>query len=180
MKISHNFKQKIDMAKKRKATTKKPPSVGKNPPSVAKKPPSDPQDNHEEDSDDAEKERNKIKEQLLRAHEENENLKRKVQKLQTESNRVIDLAKQGRLSNVDVTLQANVISTARKVIFLKCPYIADHDQLVKCTRVVGRRMSIAEGEMETFVALYKATVNNAITTRRNANIQQVRKKLKGK
>ena len=129
---------------------------------------------------DVEAETRKYEEELQKAKEENENLRRKVQKLQSDSNRVIYLAKQGRLTNIDVTLQANVISTARKIIYPKCPYISSHEHLVKCTRIVGKKMSIAIDEMDEFIALYKSTVNNAITTRRNANVQQVRRKLQGR
>ena len=150
------------MTKKRKATTKKTATA------------------EQVNTDELESAKKKYEEELNKAREENENLKRKMQKLQHDNNKVVDLAKQGKLSNIDVTLQANVISTARKVIYPKCPYISTHEHLVKCTKIVGKRMNIASDKMDAFVALYRTTVNNAITTKRNANIQQCRRKIKGK
>lgn len=125
-------------------------------------------------------ERRRHEEDLKNARRETEDLRNLVRKMQQDNDKMmIDMTKNDN-DKIDVTLRANVISTARKVVYPKCPYISTNEQLLKCTKIVGKKMNIKKEEFHRFVALYKGVVNTAITTRRNANIQQVRKKLDGK
>ena len=118
---------------------------------------------------------------MEQARKETEELKKLVRKMQEDNEKiVIDMSKNDQ-DKIDVTLRANVISTARKVVYPKCPYISTNEQLLKCTKIVGKKMNITRDNFDRFVMLYKGVVNtSSITTRRNANIQQVRKKLDGK
>ena len=128
-----------------------------------------------------ERERKQHLEDLEMARKETEDLKKLVRRMQQDKEKIIiENSKSDRTDKIDVTLRANVISTARKVVYPKCPYISTDEQLIKCTKIVGKKMKITREDMPRFVALYKGIVNTAITTRRNANIQQVRKKLDGK
>ena len=131
-------------------------------------------------SDELERERKKHEEDMEQARKETEELKKLVRKMQEDNEKiVIDMSKNDQ-DKIDVTLRANVISTARKVVYPKCPYISTNEQLLKCTKIVGKKMNITRDNFDRFVMLYKGVVNTSITTRRNANIQQVRKKLDGK
>ena len=128
-----------------------------------------------------ERERKQHLEDLEMARKETEDLKKLVRRMQQVKEKIIiENSKSDRTDKIDVTLRANVISTARKVVYPKCPYISTDEQLMKCTKIVGKKMKINKQDMQRFVTLYKGIVNTAITTRRNANIQQVRKKLEGK
>ena len=131
-------------------------------------------------SDELERERKKHEEDMEQARKETEELKKLVRKMQEDNEKiVIDMSKNDQ-DKIDVTLRANVISTARKVVYPRCPYISTNEQLLKCTKIVGKKMNITRDNFDRFVMLYKGVVNTSITTRRNANIQQVRKKLDGK
>ena len=131
-------------------------------------------------SGELERERKKYEEDMEQARKETEELKKLVRKMQEDNEKiVIDMSKNDQ-DKIDVTLRANVISTARKVVYPKCPYISTNEQLLKCTKIVGKKMNITRDNFDRFVMLYKGVVNTSITTRRNANIQQVRKKLDGK
>ena len=131
------------------------------------------------DSVRLEVERKKHEEDLENAKRETEDLKKLVRKLQHDNDRIMIDMTRNEHDKIDVTLRANVISTARKIVYPKCPYISTNEQLLKCTKIVGRKMNIKKEDFHRFVALYKGVVNTAITTRRNANIQQVRKTLDG-
>ena len=149
------------MAKKRKTNSKQGPCA------------------QQQKLDDIERERTVQDEQLQQARQEAEELKELVHKLR--SNIQKDDDKEGKVqqNKIDITLKANVINTARKIVYPKCPYISTHEQLLRCTKMVGKRMGIPSEQFGNFVLMYKSTVNSAISTRRNANIQQVRRKLNG-
>ena len=130
--------------------------------------------------DDIERERTVQDEQLQQARQEAEELKELVHKLRSNIQKNDDKEGKVQQNKIDITLKANVINTARKIAYpLKCPYISTHEQLLRCTKMVGEKMGVPSEQFGNFVSLYKSTVNSAIATRRNANIQQVRKKLNG-
>lgn len=164
LKINYDIieNNKSNMANKRKGTTKKGRSA------------------QEQQLQDMERERKMHNEELRKARQEAEELKELVNKLRSDNQKFVYRRNVGQQDKIDVTLQANVISTTRKIIYPKCPYISTEAQLMKCTKIVGKKMSIPSEQLDSFISLYKNTVNSAIATRRNANIQQVRKKLDGK
>ena len=89
------------------------------------------------DSVRLEVERKKHEEDLENAKRETEDLKKLVRKLQHDNDRIMIDMTRNEHDKIDVTLRANVISTARKIVYPKCPYISTNEQLLKCTKIVG-------------------------------------------
>ena len=118
------------MAKKRKTNSKQGPCA------------------QQQKLDDIERERTVQDEQLQQARQEAEELKELVHKLR--SNIQKDDDKEGKVqqNKIDITLKANVINTARKIVYPKCPYISTHEQLLRCTKMVGGKWAYQANSLE--------------------------------
>ena len=77
-------------------------------------------------------------------------------------------------------LLTTVVEFTKRVVYPVCPYVSNSEQLDKCMRILGNELDLPDSKKALFQYGYKHTVNSAIASRRNADVQSVRKELKGK
>ena len=100
--------------------------------------------------------------------------------MQTQTNRVINLAREGKIDAFDDSFRTTVIAVTKRVIYPLCQYISNSDQLDKCMNILANEMGLCEPKKSVFQFGYKHTVNSAIASRRNADVQAIRRELKSK
>ena len=110
---------------------------------------------------------------------ENERLKQLNKTIQKENTKVISLARDGRIDNFDETFKTTVVATTKRVIYPICPYMSNPTQLDKCMTVLAAELQLPEAKKKWFCVGFKHTVNSAIASRRNADIQCIRRELLG-
>ena len=110
---------------------------------------------------------------------ENERLKQLNKTIQKENTKVISLARDGRVDNFDETFMTTVVATTNRIIYPICPYMSNPMQLEKCMVVLAAELQLPETKKKWFCVGFKHTVNSAIASRRNADIQCIRRELLG-
>ena len=110
---------------------------------------------------------------------ENERLKQLNKTIQKENTKVISLARDGRIDNFDETFKTTVVATTKRIIYPICPYMSNPAQLEKCMVVLASELQLPETKKKWFCVGFKHTVNSAIASRRNADIQCIRRELLG-
>ena len=110
---------------------------------------------------------------------ENERLKELNITMQKENNKVISLARNGRIDGFDESFKTTVTAVAKRVIYPICPYMSNPAQLEKCMLIMAAELQLPESKKKWFCVGYKHTVNSAISSRRNADIQLIRRQLLG-
>ena len=110
---------------------------------------------------------------------ENERLKELNISMQKENNKVISLARNGRIDGFDETFRTTVTAVAKRVIYPICPYMSNPAQLEKCMLIMAAELQLPESKKKWFCVGYKHTVNSAVSSRRNADIQFIRRQVLG-
>lgn len=62
---------------------------------------------------------------------ENERLRHLNKTIQRENNKVMSLAREGRLDAFDETFKTTVVAITKQVVYPRCPYVSHPDQLDK-------------------------------------------------
>ena len=106
-------------------------------------------------------------------------LRKLTQTMQSQTNKVINLAREGKMDAFDDSFRTTVIAVTKRVIYPVCQYVSNSDQLNKCMEILANEMQLTDSKKAVFHYGYKHTVNSAIASRRNADVQSVRKELKG-
>ena len=106
-------------------------------------------------------------------------LRRLTQTMQSQTNKVINLAREGKMDAFDDSFRTTVIAVTKRVIYPLCQYISNSEQLDKCMKILGNELALSDAKKAVFQFGYKHTVNSAIASRRNADVQAIRKELKG-
>lgn len=114
-----------------------------------------------------------------RQKREIERLRKLTQTMQHQTNKVITLAREGRIDAFDDSFKTTVMVLTKKEIYPICQYISNSEQLDKCMRILARQLQLNEQSSLGFCVNYKHAVNSAIASRRNADVQLIRKELKG-
>ena len=114
-----------------------------------------------------------------RQKREIERLRKLTQTMQHQTNKVITLAREGRIDAFDDSFKTTVMVLTKKEIYPICQYISNSEQLDKCMRILARQLQLNEQSSLGFCVNYKHAVNSAIASRRNAYVQLIRKELKG-
>ena len=99
---------------------------------------------------------------------ENERLKELNISMQKENNKVMSLARSGRIDGFDESFKTTVTAVAKRVIYPICPYMSNPAQLDKCMLIMAAEMQLPESKKKWFCVGYKHTVNSAVSSRRNA------------
>ena len=103
-----------------------------------------------------------------------------TQTIQTQTNKVINLAREGKMDAFDDSFKTTVVEFTKRVVYPVCPSVSNSEQLDKCMRILGSELDLPDSKKTLFQYGYKHTVNSTIASRRNADVQSVRKELKGK
>ena len=118
-------------------------------------------------------------EEFERMRLENERLKELNKTMQRENNKVISLARDGRIDAFDESFKTTVIALTKRVVYPRCPYVSNQLQLEKCMLILAAELELSETKKNWFCVGFKHTVNSAIAARRNSDIQCIRRELKG-
>ena len=110
---------------------------------------------------------------------ENERLKQLNKTIQKENNKVISLARDGRIDDFDETFKTTVVAVTKRIVYPICPYMSNPAQLDKCMIILAAELQLPETKKKWFCVGFKHTVNSAISSRRNADIQCIRRELLG-
>ena len=110
---------------------------------------------------------------------ENERLKELNKTMQRENNKVISLARDGRIDAFDESFKTTVVAVTKRIVYPRCPYISNQVQLDKCMLILAAELELSETKKNWFCVGFKHTVNGAIAARRNSDIQCIRREMKG-
>ena len=110
---------------------------------------------------------------------ENERLRQLNKTIQRENNKVMSLARDGRLDAFDESFKTTVVAITKQVVYPRCPYVSHPDQLDKCMLIIAAELELSENKKRWFCVGFKHTVNGAIAAKRNSDIQCMRRELKG-
>ena len=110
---------------------------------------------------------------------ENERLRQLNRTIQRENNKVMSLARDGRIDGFDETFKTTVVAITKQVVYPRCPYVSHPDQLDKCMLIIAAELELSESKKHWFCVGFKHTVNGAIAAKRNSDIQCMRRELKG-
>ena len=110
---------------------------------------------------------------------ENDRLRKLNLTMQRENNKVINLAREGRIDAFDDSFRTTVVSVTKHVVYPRCPYVSNAEQLDKCMLLLATELDLQESKKAGFCINYKHTVNSAIAAKRNADVQMIRKEMKG-
>lgn len=110
---------------------------------------------------------------------ENERLRQLNKTIQRENNKVLSLARDGRLDAFDESFKTTVIAVTKQVVYPRCPYVSNPVQLDKCMLILATELELSESKKRWFCVGFKHTVNGAIAAKRNSDIQCIRRELKG-
>ena len=107
-------------------------------------------------------------------------LRQLTETMQTQTNKVINLAREGKIDTFDDSFKTTVVEFTKRVIYPVCPYVSNSEQLDKCMKILANELELTDAKKAMFLYGYKHTVSSAIASRRNADVQSIRKELKGK
>lgn len=119
-------------------------------------------------------------EEYERQKQEIMRLRQLTETMQTQTNKVINLAREGKMDAFDDSFKTTVVEFTKRIIYPVCPYVSNSEQLDKCMKILANELELTDSKKAMFQYGYKHTVSSAIASKRNADVQSVRKELKGK
>ena len=75
---------------------------------------------------------------------ENERLKELNKTMQRENNKVISLARDGRIDAFDESFKTTVVAVTKRIVYPRCPYISNQVQLDKCMLILAAELELSE------------------------------------
>ena len=118
-------------------------------------------------------------EEFEKIQHENERLRQLNKTIQRENNKVMSLARDGRLDSYDESFKATVVALTKQVVYPRCPYVSNPVQLDKCMLILASELALNESKKRWFCVGFKHTVNGTIAAKRNSDIQCMRREMKG-
>ena len=118
-------------------------------------------------------------EEFERMKVENERLRQLNKTIQRENNKVMSLAREGRIDAFDESFKATVVALTKQVVYPRCPYVSNPVQLDKCMLILASELELSESKKRWFCVGFKHTVNGTIAAKRNSDIQCIRREMKG-
>ena len=64
--------------------------------------------------------------------------------MQREKNKAINLAREGRIDAFDDSFRTTVILVTKHVIYPRCPYVSNAEQLDKCMLLLATELDLQE------------------------------------
>ena len=110
---------------------------------------------------------------------ENERLRQLNKTIQRENNKVMSLARDGRLDAFDESFKTTVVAVTKQIVYPRYPYVSNPVQLDKCMLILAAELELSETKKRWFCVGFKHTVNGAIAAKRNSDIQCMRREIKG-
>ena len=70
--------------------------------------------------------------------------------MQSQTNKLINLAREGKIDAFGDTFQTTVIYVTKRVIYPLCQYMSNDEQLDKCMNILANEMALTETKNQCF------------------------------